>query len=74
MLLQNRGNSQGLAFAVLYEETAPALGTSIGEQHRLNVRIQTEGHPVQPVKDGPPELQLSQSTLVQSEVPTSFIG
>lgn len=39
-----------MASAVLYEEIAPALGTSIGEQHRLNVGIQTEGHPVQRAK------------------------
>ena len=58
---------------MLYKESAPALGTSIGEEYRLNVGIQPEGNPVQPVKVGSPEMQLSQSTLVQSEVPIPHV-
>jgi hypothetical protein len=60
---------QGLAFAMLYKEASLALGTSVCEQHRLYVGVQPEGCPMQPVEIGLPELQLRQSTLIQSEVP-----
>ena len=51
VILQIGGHLQGLAFAMLYKEASPALGTSVCEQHRLYVGLlQPEGCPMQPVE------------------------